>query len=73
MMVRAALVGHAQPGPARAVLRQPMQLATASLPTGATLTARVTTDAARRALAVHAQVAARSAAPPVPPLARPQR
>jgi hypothetical protein len=41
--------------------------------TGATLTARVTTDAARRALAVHAQVAARSAAPPVPPLARPQR
>jgi hypothetical protein len=38
--------------------------------TGATLTARVTTDAARRALAVHALLAARSAA--LPPAA-PQR
>ncbi len=35
--------------------------------TGATLTARVTTDAARRALAVHALLAARTAAPPKTP------
>ncbi len=36
--------------------------------TGATLTARVTTDAARRALAIHALLAARTAAPPPTPL-----
>jgi hypothetical protein len=35
--------------------------------TGATLTARVTTDAARRALAIHALIAARTAAPPPTP------
>lgn len=35
--------------------------------TGATLTARATTDAARRALAVHALLAARRAAPPKTP------
>jgi hypothetical protein len=36
-MVRAALLGHAQPGPARAVLRQPVQLAAGPLSTGTTL------------------------------------
>lgn len=41
--------------------------------TGATLTARVTTDAARRALAVHALLAARRAALPPAPAQRPQR
>ena len=41
--------------------------------TGATLTARVTTDAARRALAVHALLAARTCGTPSGARAAPQR